>query len=122
MIEVCGATLAELAGLLPRDTRNAGEVTEITDGFLAFEGDRLIACGGFARMKGRLWAFFDVLAAPGSRMGLVHAVRRYLEACGEDVFVPCNRSHASAERFLSVLGFEPTSEIHNGMWVWQWRK
>lgn len=92
----------------------------LSDAYVIEEGGIVRAFGGVMRRgDGRLWAWIDT--RPGvSPIALIRSIRKALGGIGEAVFVPCEAQRfATAERLLTLLGFEPTGEIINEMRVWR---
>jgi hypothetical protein len=81
---------------------------------------QVCACGGLLNRDGRVWAYFDVgtQVTQGEAFAMMKALRRGLAAIGQDVYIVCDHSFATAPRLLRALGFEPTDETFNEHGVW----
>lgn len=101
------------------------------DAMAAVRDGAVVAIGGTATKDGRTWVFLDVTpAARTAGLDILRALKRGLHDRNETVFCQCNaRMHASAERLMRWLGFEPTEEYRidrraaDGaqlrIWTWQ---
>lgn len=84
--------------------------------------DNKVTCiGGFRRDGEHLWAFLDVFNNTKMPVRLFRVIKRKLEQKGQTTLAICDAKYETAPRLLSMLGFEQTDEMLNGLRVWIWR-
>lgn len=109
--------------------------------YVAVDGERPIAVAGVMRdpayvgsileEEGRWIAFFETQEElPFSLAArIVVQLGRGLQQMQEEVWVQCDNSHATAERFCRMLGFQPTDQF-SACWrdpkrklrMWKWQR
>lgn len=111
-MRVLEASAVDLIVLHGEDGKNA------ESGYLGIDDGRVVASGAFFLIDGRLWAAVTIYERrPGA--AIVRAVKRILDECPMPVYAQHNETHATAERLMKILGFEPTRETRHGLTVWR---
>lgn len=87
---------------------------------LEIDGE-LLAIGGVFEHHGRLWAYLDIKGElpAADTLRMIRALKDGIRQAGQDVFIACDDSLATAKKLLRILGFVETDEFRNVLRVWK---